>query len=1130
MWKEPTKEKQANEANAPLELVDTSKYFNNGRKTDEYFLLDDLQKVTVLVQQHLEKTHKNFNELSDEKKQELVEKHRNIIQTQLNKVEEIDDNRVLCEFAEQIIEHLERSDKSLTNRSVRKSAEKILALIRGKKTDDHNDEHGENDIHTQGLERKFNSLKVDCEDYIREILVKHDETYRNLKTGEEKNKYIENKLKEFLALDIAQNTDSIATYGITREEHHSEELQSVVNMENLKSTLKNAIDKDNPLEDLQKAYTDKLEYLNNQIEQIDKEIEVATIKKANQRRLDELETKRNILVIDEYLTTQNISIKEMSEQELNETFQKLLNDPKTPKEIKEAITNVSTLATTKNSVENRDQRFKTDEHYYSTSVRLNEFARKHKITNKTNAEAILSDVKKTPRKLQNNVLSGYIEYAIVNNNKALLDETLKAMENLGFSKEEINEIRTEAELKSASQQTANIKDADDFKKAADLNRFQEIATAKALDLVAKAAGSQAAILAQFENQNNVKTAAKTLNDNCSTEHNTEVLDKLAKNKDASAGTVSNFTESLIETAKSDKDRVNYANDFSKMGNSAVLEGVAAGADSVQDKDYRNQYTSIVTQAAQSYPPEVQNTIQTALKTGEISQSTMNSSEPVTNSYYKEADTYTAPTSTSSNTTHSTTTTTQVGGNNTNYNNTTRAEAYAPNMYTSAPIRDIATRDGIINPADVISNSNSQVNNTHSTTSKINPQQVKFDAATKQAEANQRMKDIALENVAEVKQKIDESIAEWEVKQELKLTDEVISELKQIAASEAVEEYIEANPTRKEEILKKLSNADSLSEVYDILLSNLGSRVHQKFIDRLATCGSSSDVRAFLKSKAGNADVIKEILLRTSNQTLRSELINMLPDSDVIELLEKNLISTLNGVDHKIIYEYLAKNIYSLTQTNFANYLKYLPFDEREKLIAMRNKAYGIKSEQEQQVQAQNQAQDVQNIQGIQQNGQALPLGQTAQANQPRVATNPQAQQHNTLNQQKAENTQQQNPQTKFQANETTKVLNDGRVITRQGTSFAGISNNTEEGFRVVDPEANKKAKQGAPIGMNDEVLVPGSQEWLMKYNKQAPKTAFTMAALEEQAEDTGLNLSSNHAKIGQPIKKKYNPNSFNLRG
>ena len=302
---------------------------------------------------------------------------------------------------------------------------------------------------------------------------------------------------------------------------------------------------------------------------------------------------------------------------------------------------------------------------------------------------------------------------------------------------------------------------------------------------------------------------------------------------------------------------------------------------------------------------------------------------------------------------------------------------------------------------------------------------------------------------------------------------------------------------------------------------MGSKVHQKFIDNLARSGSTSEVRAFIKSKAGNTAVIKEILLRTSNQTLRSELINMLPASDVIELLEKNLITALNSIDHKIIYEYLAKNIYSMTQTNFANYLKYLPLDEREKLIALRNKAYGVNPTQTQQAEVQ-----VQTTQGAQQNGQNVAQTQPAQ---PKVATNPQTQQH-TPNTKKADEPQTENPQTKFKAGETTKILNDGRVITSLGTSFAGISDNTEEGFRIVDPKANKKAKEGAPIGMNDEVLVPGSQEWLMKYNKQAPKTAFTMAALEEQAEDTGLNLGSNHAKIGQPIKKKYNPNNFNIRG
>lgn len=612
-----------------------------------------------------------------------------------------------------------------------------------------------------------------------------------------------------------------------------------------------------------------------------------------------------------------------------------------------------------------------------------------------------------------------------------------------------------------------------------------------------------------------------------------------KNKDTSKGEQSNLTRTVVETAPSDDARIDYNKTFSQTGNAATLEGLAAAGNSVQNPEYRKQYNSIVTEAAKNYPPEVQNTIQTALTTGEISEQTRNSTAPASNSYYPEADTYT-PQSTYNNTdsntynsntynsNYSSQTTTQTYSNqgatsNPSYNTTEvyTSNVYPQNTYSNSFVTpDIETSiRGYNSTTRSVETSNYTVSST--STSKIDPQQVRENAAAKQAEANQQMKDIALENAAEVKQQIEESIAEWELKQELKLSDEVISELKEIAASEALEEFIQTNPTKKEQIIQKLSSATSLSEVYDILLSNLGSKVHQKFIDNLATAGSTSEVRAFLKSKAGNTAVIKEILLRTSNQTLRSELINMLPASDVIELLENNLISTLNSIDHKIIYEYLAKNIYSMTQTNFANYLKYLPFDEREKLIAMRNQAYGIKSEQDKKADVKVET----TTQGIQQNQQTVAQNQPTQ---PKVATNPQTPQHSST-QQKPEQPV-ENPQTKFKAGETTKVLNDGRVITRQGTTFAGISDNAEEGFRVVDPKTNKKAKEGAPIGMNDEVLIPGSQEWLMKYNKQAPKTAFTMAALEDQAEDTGLNLGSNHAKIGQPIKKKYNPNGFNLRG
>ena len=598
------------------------------------------------------------------------------------------------------------------------------------------------------------------------------------------------------------------------------------------------------------------------------------------------------------------------------------------------------------------------------------------------------------------------------------------------------------------------------------------------------------------------------------EYITDLYETMSKDKGYSQQGLANMSESLIETAHSDKDRVDYANALSNMGNAAMLEGVAAGADSVQNQNYRNQYNNIVTDAAQSYPPEVQQTIQTVLTTGEISQETRNSSAPATDSYYPEADTYSSATT----------------SNNTYQSQTTSNYQYTPD-YTTPTVRS-TTSSNLDITQTIIDNSRPQ-NNTHkvgqtSSTTNVDSAKIKEEARQAQTQANQQIKDIALENVAEVKTKIDKSIAEWELKQQLKLSDEVIEELKEIAASEALEEYMEANPTKKEEILAQLSNADSISEVYDILLSALGSKVHQRFIENLARGGSSGNIRAFLNSKAGNTDVIKQILLRTTSTTLKNELIGMLPASDVLELLDKNLITTLDNVDHEIIFTYVSKNIYSMTQTNFANFLKYLPFDEREKLIEMRNKAMGIKPEAKAETVEVEQQTDVQTNPIAQQGLNPTGLVQGGNAQNPVLNQNQIAQQAQTKPKATDNTEYTGNPQTKFKAGETTKVLNDGRVITSQGTSFAGISDSVEEGFRVIEPKP-KKDKTGAPIGMDDEVLVPGSQEWLMKYNKQAPKTAFTMASLE-QDEDDGLNFGSNRVKIGQPIKKKYNPNSFNIRG
>ena len=108
----------------------------------------------------------------------------------------------------------------------------------------------------------------------------------------------------------------------------------------------------------------------------------------------------------------------------------------------------------------------------------------------------------------------------------------------------------------------------------------------------------------------------------------------------------------------------------------------------------------------------------------------------------------------------------------------------------------------------------------------------------------------------------------------------------------------------------------------------------------------------------------------------------------------------------------------------------------------------------------------------------------------------------------------------------TKTLANGTTITRQGTAFGGISDVEDESYRVVSQQELAQQK-GDPIGMNDEILTPGSIEWQQKYNKQqAPQhTAFTFSALEED-EDFSGTFGPAKVGMGKRINKKFPPKGF----
>ena len=218
---------------------------------------------------------------------------------------------------------------------------------------------------------------------------------------------------------------------------------------------------------------------------------------------------------------------------------------------------------------------------------------------------------------------------------------------------------------------------------------------------------------------------------------------------------------------------------------------------------------------------------------------------------------------------------------------------------------------------------------------------------------------------------------------------------------------------------------------------------------------------------------------------------MSPDT-VVELLASKQIKNLGDVDHKILRAFLEKNIYSMSNTEFNEYLKHLPLDDRLALVELRNKERGITTQT------------------------TVPSGENHEADMVTIAQTEESP---------------ENKGRKLKDNEMTKTLADGTTVTRKGTTFGAVSDNDFETYQVVQP--NKK-EEGAPIGMNDDVLTVGSAEWNKKYNNNnVQTTAFTMASMDEYDDDVdgvGNFMSTKGNFKGKKIKKKYKPGGFNAMG
>lgn len=615
-----------------------------------------------------------------------------------------------------------------------------------------------------------------------------------------------------------------------------------------------------------------------------------------------------------------------------------------------------------------------------------------------------------------------------------------------------------------------------------------------------------------------------------------------------------FTKTFVETAANDQIRIEYGQELSKIDNSSVTEGLAAASNSVGN-EYRNQYNSYVETAAQNYPPEQQANIRSAMKTGEISQETLSQTTPPSNENYSNktsegnlgkdstnTTTNKSATSEAANTQNSNEViqndTPQVSGR-TSVSDTTSIynTAAQTQNFTTQLKQQNATEPTYSTATSATENSTTSANNT---SAKAQNSSIDDNFTT---EALQNKKEAVANNIENYQTKVESTNEEQQAKELSTENLEFIDKL--------LQENTEPTDSEREKIRQIFKNAGTnINAIYSIIIDRYGSQAQDKFLEILASNGSSDSIRSFVNGMKNDSSIIKKLYTHCSNQKLKSELLNMLPINDIISMITAGQIKisdlgttnykrviaelkqsdpeklnelfgefennirdkissgyTLNNADRLALQNYLTNNIEGMSNTKFSRYLQYLPIDTREELVALKNNP-------------KTKTEEAENSQPQESKDSVDQANNAAKTNDLQTAKS--QDEENIEKENKTQSLAQEKENKIFKDFETQTVLNDGTKVKRKET-FGGISDNTD----MYDDYEEISQVNETP-SMKDPVLTPGSYEWQVKYNKQMdyqPKTQPTN--LPE--EDDGILLGSN--KVSQRLKidkmKKKGPFYFN---
>lgn len=839
------------------------------------------EKLDVFIEYYLSKTDENFNNLSNKEKPKYIEEQRKDLLSIVSS-----DRELFCKFENQkavkdaalLLSAAEKSGISLEEYK-NMPQEKLQQIIK---------QEGQETLKQvltlvppEKLEGKSSKEKIDA--YADYFLSVSDDEYNSLENAEDKAAYRKKKFNEFIEKDL-----HIKNWSNLSEDSQEKYLTYGL------SVLKGLAEEGKSFEDYNNfSLYNKTQFLINRLN-LENNPKNAEIIKNTKEKLD---------LINEI---QSAGIENPTEKDVYNHLQRLENQGKLTTEQKNLLKEYNVCKEIGLEIEH--------EHINVSSNNLRAKALGCEV--KDYIQDSLKDLNKDNYKEYSKIAKEIARGAVVDKSIEDLHQMRNILKEKGLSQKQIDDLipakfynRLQAKGLAHNDGKLVAKAIDSAMQSKD-TRSKEI-TENTVEISAKYLKDDELVTVgetAIQHEPLVKPFAKSINNReyITKEAAANVSQKILSSDNVSNASKAVFTKDFVTEAAVNgaEEQVYFGKVLSTIDNPAVTEGLAAASNSV-DSSVRAQYNSYVDSAAKNYSLEQQATIRSAQQSGEVSKPTLAQTTPAAVSSAENSGSQTS----------------QVQSSQAPSKSSTVAKSTSS---ASTSGRTIVSS----NPTSAPANSKRKVQSGRTGVG----QNVEASYDTK---VMQQKKEALLDKIVSyetTKNKSAENVEKTVQSEEIK-TEAANIEEKEIPLSEDEQEVLK-------QMIEELFQKNTLTAAYSKLADALGEAGKDRFLEVFATKGREMDVRSFAQNYRGDSDTILKLFDYCQSESLRFDLLKLLPSNSIAELVSTQKISSTdferlireNKVESNVILDYINKNKGSMSVQEMKKYLSFLSLADRNALF------------------------------------------------------------------------------------------------------------------------------------------------------------------------------------------------------